>query len=63
MNQWINGTPLSAIISQSINHFDTKGKDIQTGFKPTDKEVFDRSNKRQVNILISNLIEDIEYVL
>jgi Superfamily II helicase len=63
MNQWINGQPLSQIISQSITYNHEKSKQIKIGFTPNEREVFNRNNKLHVNILIGNIIDDIEKVL
>lgn len=61
MNQWINGFTLSQIISQSIDwQQQSNGK-----IKITHDELvlFDRYNKKHINILIEKIIDDIEYVL
>lgn len=63
MNQWINGFALSSIINQSIDYYHNNNRDIQIGFTPQEREPFNRTNKRHVNILIGNIIEDIEYIL
>lgn len=65
MNQWINGIPLSQIISQSIEYYDENNKKLMIGYangKPN-YENFSKSNKLHVNVLIGNIIEDIESVL
>lgn len=61
MNQWINGITLNQIISRSIewNHNNNNKIYIDYG----ESEVFDKKNKKHVNILIENIIEDIEYIL
>jgi len=63
MNQWINGLPLSSIINQSIDYYHDKNKEIQIGFTPGERESFSKLNKRHVNVLIGNIIEDIEKIL
>jgi superfamily II DNA or RNA helicase len=63
MNQWINGIALSSIINQSIDYYHNHNRDIKTGFKPDEREPFNRQNKKHVNILIGNIIEDIEHIL
>lgn len=63
MNQWINDFALSQIINGCIDYYVQNNRQIKTGFKPTDLEMFSKNNKEHVNILISNVIEDIEYVL
>jgi superfamily II DNA or RNA helicase len=64
MNQWMNGIPLSQIINESINYNIERGCKIKTGFNELGPvyEKFDNS-KRHINILISDIIEDIESVL
>ena len=61
MNQWINGFSLSQIISQSIDWYDNKGYTIKINY--IDFEVFNKTNKEHVNILIENIIDDLEYIL
>ena len=63
MNQWVNGIPLSSIINQSIDYYSYKNKEIQVGFRPEERELFNKSSKKHVNILIGNIIDDIEYIL
>jgi superfamily II DNA or RNA helicase len=63
MNQWINGIALSSIINQSIDYYDSNNREIKTGFKPEEREQFSRNDKRHVNILIGNIIEDVEHIL
>lgn len=64
MNQWINGIPLSQIINESINYHIKNGMKLKTGFNESGPmlETFNNS-KRHINILISDIIEDIESVL
>lgn len=61
INQWVNGFSLSQIISQSIDWNDSSGYQIAVGYN--EFEVFNKSNKGHINILIENIIDDIEYVL
>lgn len=65
MNQWISGFPLNGIISSSITYNHGKKNTIAVGWedKRIKFEVFDKDNKAHVNILISNIIDDIEKVL
>lgn len=63
MNQWINGIPLSQIINQSIDYYNDKQREIKVGFKPNEREIFSKNNKKHVNILIGSIIEDIEHIL
>ncbi len=46
MNQWINGIALSSIINQSIDYYHNNTRDIKTGFKPDEREPFDRQNQK-----------------
>jgi superfamily II DNA/RNA helicase len=64
MNQWINGVPLSQIISESIKYYISHSSTLLTGYKngKPSYEVFNNS-KLHINILIGNIIEDIESVL
>jgi len=58
MNKWINGSPLSQIINESIDYHIVNNKEIMVErglFEP-----FDKSNKIHVNILIGDIIDDIE---
>ncbi len=61
INQWINGFSLSQIISQSIDWNHSNGYQIAIGYN--EYEFFNKSNRKHVNILIENIIDDIEYVL
>jgi hypothetical protein len=61
MNQWMNGIPLSQIINESIKYNISKGGKIMTGYGDSGP-IFEKFNnsKRHINILISDIIEDIE---
>ena len=61
MNQWINGESLNQIITSSINHYSSKAKTIRLSYG--NDELFDSSNKKHINTLISNIISDIERIL
>jgi len=63
MNQWINGTPLNLIISKSIEYFDKNKREIVIGWDFSKKEIFNKNDKRHVNFLIGEIIEDIEQIL
>ena len=60
INKWINGFSLSQIIKQSIDWSHARNKiDVSFG----KYETFDKNNKKHVNRLIENIIDEIEYVL
>lgn len=61
MNQWINGFTLNQIISQAINWNYENGNMIKISY--TEFETFDKRNKKHINIIIENIIDDLEYVL
>lgn len=61
MNQWINGFSLSQIITQSIDWQHQKNGKIRVTYD--ELVLFDKHNKKHINILIENIIDDIEYVL
>ncbi len=61
MNQWINGESLNQIITGSINYYASKSKMIRLSYG--NDEIFDSSNKKHINTLISNIISDIERIL
>ncbi|EMS86349.1 DEAD/DEAH box helicase [Leptospira noguchii] len=60
MVKWINGEPLSLIISHSLQYY--RENAIQVYDESGRKEVFDNSPKH-INIVIGNIIDDIEKVL
>jgi hypothetical protein len=59
MNQWINGIPLSQIISQTIDWYSSHNKIIY--IKPP--VPFNKNDKMHINFLIESLIDDIENIL
>ncbi|WP_333809328.1 DEAD/DEAH box helicase [Flavobacterium sp.] len=61
INQWINGFSLSQIISQSIEWNHDNKNNIEIDFR--EYEVFNKSNRKHINLLIEKIIDDIEYVL
>lgn len=61
MNQWINGISLSQIIKQSIGYYERTRNEIGVDFNVY--APFEPGNKRHINIVIENIIEDIEDVL
>lgn len=61
MNQWINGFTLNQIINQSIDwHFDNN-LSIKVNYNEFEK--FNKRDKKHINLLIENTIDDIEYIL
>lgn len=63
MTQWIKGFSLSQIIQQSINYHTNSNKEILLDYNFGNPVVFDRNNKKHINHVIENIIEDIEYIL
>ncbi|WP_062054106.1 DEAD/DEAH box helicase [Aquimarina longa] len=61
MNQWVNGIGLSQIIKQSIDYHENNGVDIAVDFN--EYAPFEKGNKKHINIVIENIIDNIEYVL
>ena len=61
MNQWINGFSLSQIIRQSIDWNHDNNNEIEIDFR--EYEVFDKTNRKHINLLIEKIIDEIEYVL
>lgn len=61
MNQWVNGFPLSQIISQAIDYNHNTAQQIEVSFR--EYEIFNKSNRKHINTLIEKIIDDIEYVL
>lgn len=61
INQWINGFSLSQIISQSIDWQENNNGKIKITYN--ELVPFDKTNKKHINLLIENTIDDIEYVL
>ncbi len=61
MNQWVNGISLSQIIKQSIEYHENNGIEIQVDHN--EFALFRKGNKRHINIVIENIIDNIEYIL
>lgn len=61
MNQWINGFSLSQIIIQSIDWNHENSNEIEIDFR--EYEIFNKANRKHINLLIENIIDEIEYVL
>lgn len=61
MNQWINGFSLSQIIIQSIDWNHENNNEIEIDFR--EYEIFNKSNRKHINLLIEKIIDEIEYVL
>lgn len=61
INQWINGFSLSQIISQSIEWNHNNGNQIEIDFRVY--EVFNKANRKHINLLIEKIIDEIEYVM
>ncbi len=57
MNVWINDTSLNEIINQSIDSYERNNRKIRINGVD---EIFSKTNKTHVNVLIDNLIEDID---
>lgn len=63
MTQWVKGFSLNQIIQQSIDYHHNSKKEIILDFDYNNKVIFDISNKKHINHVIENVIEDIEYIL
>lgn len=61
MNKWINGLTLSQIISQAIEWKIENDNTIQIAYN--EYETFDSKNKKHINRVIEDTIDDIEYIL
>jgi len=62
MNQWINGLTLSHIIKESIDwRANNPNSTIKISYNDYIK--FDKTDKKHINIIIEDVIDDIEYVL
>jgi len=61
MNKWINGLTLSQIISQAIEWKIENDNSIKVSYN--EYEDFDSKNKKHINIVIENTIDDLEYIL
>lgn len=58
MNQWISGKSLNQIINESINYQEQHASSFYIDHANVGP--FNRNDKRHVNVLISNIIDDIE---
>lgn len=63
MTKWVKGFSLSQIIQQSIDYHTKYNKEIVLDFDYDNKILFDPYNKKHINYVIENVIEDIEYIL
>lgn len=63
MTQWVKGFSLSQIIQQSIDYHANNNKKIVLDFDFKNPVPFNQNNKRHINYVIENVIEDIEYIL
>lgn len=63
MTKWVKGFSLSQIIQQSIDYHTNKNKKIILDYDFDNKIIFNPKDKKHVNHVIENVIEDIEYVL
>lgn len=61
MNKWINGLTLSQIINQSIEWKIENDNTIKVSY--SDYEKFDLKNKKHINTVIEDTIDDLEYIL
>lgn len=61
MNKWINNESLNQIISSSVEYYSEYRKTLKVSYNKY--EVFDKSNKTHINILIGNIINNIEHIL
>jgi replicative superfamily II helicase len=63
MTQWVKGFSLSQIIQQSIDFHIDNNKEIVLDYDYQNPVIFNPKNKRHINYVIENVIEDIEYIL
>lgn len=63
MTQWVKGFSLNQIIQQSIEYHDNTNKEIILDYDFNNPIVFNPRDKRHINYVIENVIEDIEYIL
>nr|WP_321357002.1 DEAD/DEAH box helicase [uncultured Draconibacterium sp.] len=63
MTQWVKGFSLNQIIQQSIEYHNNKNKEIILDYDYNNPIVFNPRDKRHINYVIENVIEDIEYIL
>lgn len=61
MNQWISGKSLNQIINEAINYQEEHGSNFYIDHVNVGQ--FDRNDKRHINALIVNIIDDIEKIL
>ncbi len=63
MTQWVKGFSLNQIIQQSIEYHNNTNKEIILDYDYNNPIVFNSRDKRHINYVIENVIEDIEYIL
>ncbi len=63
MTQWVKGFSLYQIIQQSIEFHTNNHRKIVLDFDYDNKVTFNPRNKKHINYVIENVIEDIEYIL
>lgn len=63
MTKWVKGFSLSQIIQQSIEFHTNTNKVIVLDFDYDNKVTFNPRDKKHINHVIENAIEDIEYIL
>lgn len=63
MTQWIKGFSLHQIIQQSIDYHSNNNKEIVLDYDYKNPVAFNPGNKKHINYVIENVIEDIEYIL
>ncbi|NVK52516.1 MAG: DEAD/DEAH box helicase [Flavobacteriaceae bacterium] len=63
MTQWVKGFSLSQIIQQSIDYHIDNNKEIILDYDFQNPILFDPRDKRHINYVIENVIEDIEFIL
>jgi replicative superfamily II helicase len=63
MTQWVKGFSLNQIIKQSIEYHNNTNKEIILDYDYNNPIVFNPRDKRHINYVIENVIEDIEYIL
>lgn len=63
MTQWVKGFSLSQIIQQSIDFHINNNKEIILDYDFQNPVRFNPRDKRHINYVIENVIEDIEYIL
>ena len=63
MTQWVKGFSLSQIIQQSLDYHHNYNREIALDFNYQNRVVFDINDKKHINHVIENVIDDIEYIL